>query len=230
MALFAKKGRRVAALGAAGLGACAVLAACSPVQAGAAAVVGDQRITVSSLDTQVSNLQKAAKPYASTMQITTAQMPSVVLSWLIRFAIMDETAAANGISVTDSQTEAALSSLGSVASQNGLSSTSELLIVNGIPPQLFPQVGQWEAQQTAYALKLNNGKEPTTTAAQNATTASLTKAQCTTAKSLSIQVSPQFGRLDYTPPYVKVVPAPDKLSQPAGKPTPASTTGLAPAC
>ena len=56
---------RVAALGAAGLGACAVLAACSPVQVGAAAVVGSQRITVSSLDTQVSNLQTAAKPYGS---------------------------------------------------------------------------------------------------------------------------------------------------------------------
>ena len=226
-ALFTK--RRVAAL-AAGLGACAVLAACSPVQAGSAAIVGDQRITVSSLDTQVSNLQTAAKPYASTMQITTAQMPAVVLSWLIRFSVMNETAAANGITVTQAQSQAALDSLASVAQQNQLSSASELLIVNGIPPQLFPQVGQWEAQQTAYTLKLNHGKEPTTTAAQNATTASLTKAQCTTAKSLSIQVSPQFGRLDYTPPYVTVVPAPDKLSQPAGKPTPASTTGLAPAC
>ena len=50
----------MAALGAVGLGACAVLAACSPVQVGAAAIVGNQRITVSSLDTQVSNLKAAA--------------------------------------------------------------------------------------------------------------------------------------------------------------------------
>ncbi|HEY7274675.1 MAG TPA: hypothetical protein VH594_01850, partial [Trebonia sp.] len=62
-ALFTKRRRRVAVLGAAGLGACAVLAACSPVQVGSAAIVGDQRITVSSLDTQVSNLKTAAKPY-----------------------------------------------------------------------------------------------------------------------------------------------------------------------
>jgi peptidyl-prolyl cis-trans isomerase SurA len=216
----------VAAL-AAGLGACAVLAACSPVQAGSAAIVGDQRITVSSLDTQVSNLQMAAKPYGSTMQITTAQMPSAVLSWLIRFSVMNETAAANGITVTQAQSEAALNSLGTLAQQHGLS-TSELLIVNGVPPQLFPQLGRWEAQETAYALKVNNGKEPTTTAAQNATSASFNKAQCTAAKSLAIKVSPQFGRLDYT--QITVVPAASTLSQLPGKPAPASTTGLAPAC
>ena len=152
-----------------------------------------------------------------------------MLSWLIRFAVMDQVAATNGISVSQSQAEAALSSLKPVAQQNGFASTTELLVANGIPPQLFPEVGQWEAQQTAYALKLNNGKEPTTTAEQNAFTTAIAKSQCQAAKSLNIKVSPQFGRLDYTPPYT-VVPAPDTLSQPAGKPTPASTTGLAPAC
>ncbi|HEY1664416.1 MAG TPA: hypothetical protein VGG54_01890, partial [Trebonia sp.] len=93
-ALLTKRGRRVAALGAAGLGACAVLAACSPVQVGAAAVVGSQRITASSLDTQVSNWQTAAKPYASSIQLTSAEAPTAVLSWLVRFAVWDQVAAA----------------------------------------------------------------------------------------------------------------------------------------
>lgn len=214
-------------MGAAGIGACAVLAACSPVQLGAAAVVGDQRITVSSLDTQVSNLQAAAKPY-SQLPITTAEMPTAVLSWLIRFAVMDQVAAQNGISVSHAQSEAALASLKSVAQQNQFSSTAELLVANGIPPQLFPEVGQWEAQQTAYALKLNNGKAPSTTAEQNAFTTAIAKSQCQAAKSLNIKVSPQFGRLDYT--QFTVVAVPNTLSQPPGKPTPAATTGLAPAC
>jgi hypothetical protein len=227
-ALLPKRRSRVAALGAVGLGACAVLAACSPVQAGAAAIVGDQRITVSSLDTQVSNLQVAAKPYTSSMQVTPAEYPAAVLSWLIRFSVMNEAAATNGITVTQTQSEQAFNSLGSVASTAGVSSTSELLIVNGIPPQLFPQLGQYEAQQTAYALKVNGGKEPTTTAAQTATTAAVDKAQCTASKSLSIRVSPQFGRLDYT--QLTVVPAADTLSQPAVLPSPASTAGLTPAC
>ena len=218
----------MAALGAAGLGACAVLAACSPVQLGAAAIVGNQRITVSSLDTQVSNLQAVFKPNGSTSQLTTANMPSAVLSWLIRFEVWDQVAAANGISVTDAQSQAALSSLTSVAQQNGYSSTSQLLIDNGVPPQLFPQVGRWDAQETAYELQANGGKQPTTTTEQNTVSAAVTKAQCTAAKSLTIQVSPQFGRLDYTA--FSVVPAADTLSRPAGPPTAASTEGLTPAC
>lgn len=218
----------MAALGAAGLGACAVLAACSTAQIGAAAIVGNQRITVASLDTNVSNLATAAKPYAGSMQLTSANYPSAVLSWLIRFAVMDQVAAANGISVTQAQSDAGLASLSPVAQQNGFSSTSQLLIENGVPPELFPQVGRWDAQQTAYGLKANGGKEPTSTAEQNAFNASLTKSQCTAAKTLDIRVSPQFGRLDYT--QLSVVPAADTLSKPAGTPSPASTEGLTPAC
>ena len=225
--LFAKRGRRVAVLGA-GLGACALLAACSPVQAGAAAIVGDQRITVSSLDTQVSNLQAAVKPYGTSLPITAAQMPSAVLSWLIRFQVMDEVAAAHGINVTDSQSQAALNSLSSVATQNGFTSTAELLVANGVPPQLFSQVGRWEAQQTALTLKDNGGKAPTTTAEQTAANTAINKAQCQASKTLNIKVSPQFGRLDYT--QLAVVAAPDTLSRPAVTPSPASTEGLVPAC
>jgi len=226
--LFAR-GRGVAGL-LAGLGACALLAACSPVQAGAAAVVGDQRITVSALDTQVSNLQEAAKPYGSSLPITAAQMPSEVLSWMIRFEIMDQVAAAHGINVSQAQEQAGFNSLKAVATQNGFPSAAELLVANGVPPQMFSQIGRWEAQQDAFARKQNGGKEPTTTAEQNAFTTAIDKAQCETAKSLNIKVSPQFGRLDYT--RYQVVAAPDTLSrpEPTGSPSPASTEGLAPAC
>jgi hypothetical protein len=229
-AVFTKRGRRVAALGAAGLGACAVLAACAPVQAGSAAIVGNQRITVSSLDTQVSNWETAAKPYAgSGLQVTSANAPTAVLSWLIRFAVMDQVAASNGISVTEAQSQAALSSLSAAASQAGASSTSMLLIANGVSPQMFPQVGQWEAQQTAYGLKANGGKEPTTQAEADKINSAVNTAQCSAAKSLNIQVSPQFGRFDYATATFGVVPAENVLSRPAGTPTPASTEGLTPA-
>ena len=226
--MFTKRGRRVAALGAAGLGACAVLAACSPVQMGAAAVVGNQRITLSALDTQVSNLQAAVKPYGSSLPITTAQEPSEVLAWLIRFAVMDQVATANNISVTDAQSQAGLSALASTAQSNGFSSTAELLVANGVSPQMFSQVGRWAAQETAYELKANGGAEPTSTAQQTTVTTAFTKAECTAAKSLNISVSPQFGRVDYT--QFTIVPVANTLSQPEGTPTPASTEGLTPAC
>jgi SurA N-terminal domain len=234
-ALFSKRGRRAAALGAAGLGACAALTACAPVQAGAAATVGSQRITVSALDTQVSNLQAAAKPFGKSYTLTASEAPQAVLSWLLRFAIMDQVAASEGITVTQAEANAGLASLSSVASQNGYSSATELLVANGVPPTLFPQLGQWEAQQDAYALKQNGGKEPSSTAEQNAFTTAIDKSQCTAAKSLNIAVSPQFGRFDYSTAStaktsLSVVDAPDTLSQPQGPPTPVSTEGLTPAC
>lgn len=228
-ALFKKRGRRAAALGVVGLGACAVLAACSPVQMGSAAIVGNQRITVSTLDTQVSNWQTAAKPYKSSIQLTTTQAPTQVLSWLIRFAVMDQVAASNGISVTQAQTAAALSSLSGTAAQNGFSSTSQLLIANGVPPQMFSQLGRYEAEVDAFARKQNHGQEPTSTAQQNAFSTAINKAECTAAKSLNIQVSPQFGRFDYATSSFGVVAGADTLSKPAGTPSPASTEGMTPA-
>jgi serine/threonine protein kinase len=184
-----------------------------------AATAGNQRITVATLDSQVTNLKTAAKPYPGKLGLTSAEMPRAVLTWLIRFAIMDQVAASDGISVTQAQIQQGLSGLSSVASGSGFSSTSELLILNGVPPQLFPQVGKWEAQQTAYALKENGGKAPSSQAQENAVSTAIDKAQCESAKSLNISVNPQYGRFDYATGSFAVV-----------APSPSSTEGLVPAC
>ena len=42
---------------------CLAAAACSPVKLGAAAIVGNQRITIAALDTEVTNLSQAAAKY-----------------------------------------------------------------------------------------------------------------------------------------------------------------------
>ena len=223
---------RLAALGAVGLGACAVLAACSPVKMGSAAVVGNERITVSSLDTQVTNFNTAAAPYGSQVQLTSTEVPAAVLSWLIRFDIQDQLAASAGISVTQAQVQQGMASINAraqqAASQNGLSSAEAVYLNAGLSPQMLPALGKYQAQETAFAEQANGGKLPTTTAEGNTVTAALTKAQCAAAKSLNIQVNPQFGRLDYT--QYTVVPVTDTLSRPPGVPSPASTTGLTPAC
>ena len=223
---------RLAALGAVSLGACAVLAACSPVKMGAAAVVGDQRISVASLDTQVGYLQTAAKPFGTQVQLPAAQMPAAVLSWLIRFQVEDEVAASHGVTVNAAQVQQGVASIRSqaqqAATQNGISNPQVVLVSAGISPQMLPALGRYQAQQIAYAEKVNGGRLPTTSAENDTVNAALTKAQCTAAKSLNIQVSPQFGRLDYS--QFAIVPAADTLSRPAGPPSPAPTTGLVPAC
>jgi hypothetical protein len=232
--VFGKPGRRARAVafGVVSLGACAVLAACAPVKMGAAAVVGDQRITQSALDTQVADLQAAAKPYGSQITLTAAQMPAAVLSWLIRFQIGDQVAADAGITLSQTDVQAGIASINSqaaqAASQEGVSSPEAALVNAGISPQMVPDLGRYQAQELAFAKEANGGKLPTTQAEGNTVTAALGKAQCTAAKSLNIQVNPQFGRLDYT--QFAVVPAPDTLSRPPGVPSPAATTGLTPAC
>jgi SurA-like protein len=226
-------GRRTRlAFGAVCFGACAVLAACSPVKMGAAAIVGTERITTSALDGQVANLQAAAKPYGNQVQLTPAQMPNAVLSWLIRFAITDSAAASAGISVTQAQVQQALADVNSqaktIAQQQSMASPQVVLLTAGISPQMLPMLGRYEAQVTEYAKKVNGGTLPTSTAEDNKVNAALTKAQCTAAKSLNIQVNPQFGRFDYS--QYSIVATPDRLSRPAGTPSPAPTTGLHPAC
>jgi hypothetical protein len=232
--VFGKPGKRAraAAFGVASMSACVVLAACSPVKMGSAAVVGDQRITQSALDTQVSNLQTAAGKYGSQITLTTAQMPAMVLGWLIKFQIGDQVAADHGITLTQTQIEAGVQNINAqatqAASQEGLSSAEAALVNAGIPPQMLTDLGRYQAQEIAYAEAVNGGKLPTTQAEGEALNAKLLKAQCTAAKSLNIQVNPQFGRLDYS--QLLVVPVNDTLSRPAGLPSPANTAGLTPAC
>lgn len=227
-----KRAGRAVVLGAAGLGACVLLAACSPVKMGAAAIVGNQRITAASLDTQVANLQASATRYGSQFPLTAAQMPSAVLSWLVRFSIMDQVAASNGISVSQAQVQQGVATVtsqaASAAAEIGYQSPQEVLVGAGISPQMLTSIGRDAAQETVYMQKANGGQLAATAAQTAAVRAALDTAQCQAAKSLSIQVNPQFGRMDYS--HYSVVAGPDTLSRPSGVPSTASAIGLVPAC
>lgn len=201
---------------------------------GSAAIVGSDRITVASLDSQVANLQADARPYASQMTVSQSQLNAAVLSWLIRFRVQNEVAAADGISVTQAQEQQALSLFNAQerlqAEESGEAYDQRATYVNlALPQSLVPEFGRYVAQEIAFEELHNGGKLPATTAEQNAVQSQLTKASCQAAKSLSIQVSPQFGRVDYSQQF-SIVPGKDTLSRPEGTPSPASTSGLVPAC
>jgi len=216
------------------LGAGLVVTACSPVKMGAAAVVGDQRITIATLDTEVSNLSQAVKQYPTTVNLSAQQQTQETLTWLVRFQINDELARQAGITVTTAQSQAALAeiyaSAKSQAQSQGLSNVSLNLIMaaNGIPPNLAPELGQYEAINEQFIKQANGGTTPTTTTAQSATAAKLEHAQCTAAKSLNIAINPQFGRMDYS--QYQVVSAPATVTRSPGPAPTASPSGLTPAC
>jgi SurA N-terminal domain len=216
-----------------GLGVLAGAAACSPVKMGAAATVGSQRITISQLDNQVASLNQVYSKYASQVQLTSAQVPSAVLSWLIRFQIGEQLAQNTGLVVTQTDGQTALNSLKSRAQQSAAQSGQpysfeELLVANGIPPteEMQNKLGRYEAIQLAW-LKHHYGSSLSTTS-QNAETTALNHAQCVAAKSLSVVVNPQFGKLDYSS--FSVTGTPNLLSKPSGSSTPASTSVSSPSC
>jgi hypothetical protein len=218
-------------------GACALLAACSPVKVGSAAIVGDQRITAATLDTQVSNLQAAAKQYGSVVQIPVAEMPRIVLGWMIRFDIRDRMAADAGISVSQAQIQSALIQLDQsqrrAAAQSGASyrGLGEVLAINGLPPQMASDLGKYEAQEIAFVEQNNGGKLPSSQADVTKALTQVNTADCHAQQALMIQVNPQFGQLSYnaTSSLYEVIPGTDTLSRPAGAASPATTPTL-PAC
>jgi len=226
--------RRLVRASAVVLGAGLLVTGCSPVKFGAAAITGNQRITIATLTTQVNDLSQAVKQYPGTISMSPAQQTQETLSWLVRFQINEELARQAGITVSPAQAEAALAEIYAAAKASaeaqGLSNVTLDLILaaNGVPPDLAPEVGRYQAINDQFVRQANGGKIPTTTPAQTATMAKLQHAQCEAAKSLAIKVNPQFGQLNYT--QYQVVSAPNPVAASPGPPKPTPTTGLTPAC
>jgi hypothetical protein len=195
---------------------------------GAAAIVGDQRVTISNLDTEATKLASAGQAYPSVFTLSQQQIAQQTLSWLIRFKINDQLASSAGINVTNAQAQLALAGILAQVQQSSGSSVTlqELLVANGIAPNLAPQVGRYQAIETQFIKNLNGGTLPTTNSP--ALTTALQHQQCLAAKSLNIKVNPQFGRMDYSK--YQVVAGPDTVSRPSGTAQTTSLSGLAPAC
>jgi len=216
------------------LGAGLVVAGCGPVKMGAAAIVGDQRITVATLDTEVTNLANYLKVHPSPVPLTPAQQTQQTLSWLIRFQINEELAKQEGITVSTAQAEQAWNEISKQAKANaqaqGITNVTDSLILaaTGIPPNLKDEVGRYQAIDDQFALKVNGGTPPATQDAANAANDQLNKARCTAAKGLNIQVNPQYGRLDYT--QYLIVPSEPTVTRSAGPAPTAVPSGLTPAC
>src|ERR1039457_1805116 len=166
---------RLVKVSAAVLGAGLLVAGCSPVKMGAAAIVGSQRITMATLDTEVTNLGQAAKLSPGAAPLSAAQQTQETLSWLVRFKINEQLAQQAGITVSSSQAQQALAQIyATVKAQEQAQGVSNvtlnlILIDNGIPPNMSAELGRYQAIETQYIEQLNGGKIPTASAAQTAT-------------------------------------------------------------
>jgi hypothetical protein len=211
-----------------------VATGCSPVKFGAAATVGSHRITLAALNDEVTNLSRNVQLYHNPSSLTAAQQTQDTLTWLIRFQINEQLARTQGITISTAQAQTALAQIDAEAkselASEGVSNASLDFILSyiGIPSNLASEVGRYQAIDTQYIKQVNGGQVPTASAAQTATTAKLTRAQCLAAKSLQIKVNPQFGQLNYT--QYQVVSVPATVARAEGPAKKASTAGLTPAC
>lgn len=214
-------------LTAAATAAVLALAGCGTVRLGAAAVTNNDRIPSSTVAAQVSNLNDAyhAGQAKVQLQFPAAQMPEVVLSWLLRFRVREQMAHRYGINVTHRQVQQALASATAQARQSGVTLT-DLAVANGVPPDQIGELGRYIAIQNAVLARLDGGQLPTDQAALQTLGNQFNTSQCRAAKSLGIQVNPRFGELDYR--QISVVPAPDKLAAAPGTPSPSPTGTAAP--
>jgi hypothetical protein len=212
------------------LAALTALTACGTVQMGSAAIVGNEGISSSQLTNEVNNLQDAyqASHGRVQLQFPKSQTPQEVLSWLVRFRIREQMAARNGVTVTPADSQRARAAIAAQAQQSNVS-LSDLAVANGLPPNLLPELGRYQALQSALVRKLDGGTLPTSQSGLSALSQKFATVQCRAAKSLAIKINPQFGRLDYN--QLAIIPAATKLSAPpGGVPTPSPKPQLTPPC
>jgi hypothetical protein len=197
---------------------------------GSAAITGGQRITVTTLSDQVTSLENAVQAGRGKIQLQfpQAEAPQEVLSWLLRFQIRDELAVRNHVVVTAGESQRALALLARQTGRTGPAFV-QLAVANGLAPDMLPDLGRYEAIQNEEFIRLNGGTLPKTQARIQVLNAQFGHRECVAAKSLDIQVNPQFGQMDYGS--LAVTPAKSPLSAPH-VPVPAPTTKpqLTPPC
>ena len=220
--------RTAVSVTAAAIAATCALAACGPTRMGSAAILGNERITSTMLSDQVANLQQWYQAHKSKIQLQfpLSQAPQEVLAWMVRFRVRDEMAARNHVKVSSGQSARALDA---IAAQAGPSGIKNLAVANGLPPDLLPNLGRYEAIQNALVNKMDGGTLPKSTAAQQALGAALAVRQCRAAKAMDILVNPRFGQLDYS--QLSIIPAATALSAPVTpSPSPSTRPALKPPC
>ena len=221
---------RVTAAGPALLAVLAGVTACGTIQMGSAALVGDQGISSATLTNQVSDLTTSYhnSKGAIQLQFPLSQAPQQVLAWLVRFRIRDAMAARNHITVTPAESQRAQAAIAAQARQNR-ATLADLAVANGLPPDLLPELGRYQAIELALVSKLDGGRLPASQTALSNLSRRFNAVQCHAAKSLAIRINPQFGQLDYG--QLTVVPAAAKLSAPqGGTRTPSAKPQLTPPC
>ncbi|MFG1809168.1 SurA N-terminal domain-containing protein [Streptomyces sp. NPDC049040] len=170
------------------------LTACGsgPAQPGAAAVVGDQKITVSTLQSKVNEVRaaQAASPQAAQMVSAGGKLSTQTLSMLVQNTVIERAAADAGVTVSDGevqqQYDAALQQFG--GSKEALDAT--LLQQYDIVPA--GAEGFFRTNALVGKLIVSLGFQPGSDGGQTAVVSAISK----TARDLGVKINPRYGAWD----------------------------------
>jgi len=188
------------------LAAVTALTACGPVKMGAAATVGDERITTSQLDGTIAQwhkefdknrqaglVQQQAEQQGQRVPFDPDSPHRSALYQLISFRIWDEVAKEQGVAVTQGQIDRLLGSLGG---QSGVASS---VLAADIPVRYTSDIARTALIQRdllqRYGL-VPNAQGQLDPAAQQRATQRLAAAYTAAAQRLKITINPRFGSFD----------------------------------
>jgi peptidyl-prolyl cis-trans isomerase SurA len=214
-------------------GVAIAVTACGPLQLGAAAIYGKQRITTAKLTAEAASLTAAYQADKKRVRISYGQadIPREALTWMLRFAAREQLATSQGIVVTRDEAQRSLAAIAASVKQGGGGTLAQAAVAAGLPPDLLPELGRFVAVETIEQNRLDHGKPPTTQAQAQALSVLFNHLQCVVAKGMKISVNPQYGAFDYG--QYAVVPATSSLAAAAagsGRKPASPAPQLTPAC
>ncbi|MGK5554406.1 hypothetical protein ACSNOI_22610 [Actinomadura kijaniata] len=190
-----------------------------PVEAGAAALVGDERISTATLNAAVRDWQREfrADPVANQMreqpQSAEQQMGGDgglsesdmrgALAVLVNFRVADEVARRSGVTVTDGHVDQVVAAMDR---QGGARSTT---LANGLPSRHTRDLARFLATRALVTQKLGGGTDPQSPASAQARQMAAMLFVSTAGK-MKIKVNPRFGGFD--PQRVSIEPVRYHLS------------------
>jgi hypothetical protein len=192
------------------------LTGCGPVLMGAAAILGTERVSASALSAHVASLDtvyQANPALQSRVSYKPADMPQVVLTFLVQLHALDAVAQENGVQVTPAEAQRAFAAEIAGAGQQlgSVITPDQFAMLIGLPPTLEGQF----ARAVAEAAKLEAqfagaaGVSSLSAAQQQQAQARLNAEMSAASTRLGFKVNPQYGQLD--PANVRVGPVQNPL-------------------
>ncbi|MBY8876861.1 SurA N-terminal domain-containing protein [Actinacidiphila acidipaludis] len=170
------------------------LTACgsSPAHAGAAAVVGDHRITMATLQSQVNDLRSAAakSPQGQQLLDSAGNLPSQLLGRLVEDEVLDRTLTDAGLSVTPGEVQQEHTAALQQFNGNEAELDTTLLTQYGVAPG---DIDHFFRRNVAFSKIIQNlGYQP----GSDGGNAALQQAVVKTSQRLGVRINPRYGTWD----------------------------------